>query len=102
MLALLVVSFLTESTVGPVIYLVAASLTLPVGMLIYPALWINSLLTSAVASLFRLGDRGSEVLTLSGVGTVFVLAAIANALVLAELWDARRILGDWFGRHRNR
>ena len=100
-LTLLVASYLTESTVGPVLYLVAAALTLPVGVVIYPALWINSLLAGVLASLFRLEDRGSEVLALSGVGTVFVLAAVANAFVIAELWRARRTFSDWLRRRKH-
>jgi hypothetical protein len=40
-----------------------------------------------------LGEIADEVLTLIGVAVIFAMAAVGNALLIRELWRARRYFG---------
>jgi len=88
---LVIVSFLTQYTVGPALYLTAGALTLPAGVFIYPALWANMLLVGLLVHIMGLSSSAEEYLTLAGVVVVFSLAALANALLARELWRARHL-----------
>ena len=87
---LLVVSFLTQYRIGPALYLTAAALTLPAGVVIYPALWVAAFAVGATVHLLHLGEKADEVLTLIGVAVIFAMAAVGNALLIRELWRAQR------------
>jgi hypothetical protein len=87
---LLVVSFLAQDSIAAVLYLTAAALTLPAGTVIYPALWVAAFAVGASVHSFHLGENADRVLTLIGVAAIFAMAAVGNALLIRELWRARR------------
>jgi hypothetical protein len=89
-MAMVALSFATDDTIGPAVYLTAATLTLPVGVAIYPALWVNVFFVAVLAHVIPGASRFASPLTLAGVIVVFGSAAVANALILRELWRAAR------------
>jgi hypothetical protein len=86
---LLIASALTESTIGPALYLIAIAVTLPTGVLIGPSLWASSFAVALLVQILRLGEQAHEALTVFGVALVFTVAASANALLARELWRVR-------------
>ncbi|SNY68507.1 hypothetical protein [Paractinoplanes atraurantiacus] len=83
---LVAVSSLTGDSIGPALYLTAAALTLPMGFLIYPALWANSIATAILG----LSPGHEAAVARGGVVVVFCLAALANAAVARLLWQVIR------------
>lgn len=85
---LVIASFRTEDTAGPALYLTAGGLTFPAFLLVYPALWVNSIM---VGGLTR-GLMSEVPFSFVGVTLIFTIAAIGNAFLLRALWKAVRQL----------
>ncbi|WP_344652523.1 hypothetical protein [Cryptosporangium japonicum] len=70
---------------APILYFTGWALTLPIGVLIYPALWVNSFVAGLAPT-----DEWSTRIGTCGVLAIFVAAASVNALVGRACLPRRR------------
>lgn len=80
------VPVLDDGPIGQVLYFAAWALTLPTGVLIYPALWINLILVGSLG----LGDDVTLTVTSVSLVVVFGASAAVNALLARSLWSSMR------------
>lgn len=85
-----IASSVTPESIGPALYLLAALLTLPAALLIYPALFVNLFLAGALANLLGLGPVAEQAVIEAGVTVVFLVAALVNAVLLRLMWQSVR------------
>jgi hypothetical protein len=84
------VSFLTQDSTGPALYLLAAGLTLPTGLAIYPALWVNAWLADATHELLGFSGNAAGAVQVAGVFVVFAVAALLNGALASYSWRSIR------------
>lgn len=95
--ALTIASSFTQDSVGPALYLLAGFLTLPTGVLIYPALFVNLFLTGLITTALGFGFGAEDVVREVGVTVIFAGAAFANSVLVRLVWNSIRRINDSTG-----
>ncbi|MFI1996687.1 hypothetical protein [Actinoplanes sp. NPDC020271] len=72
------------------LYLIAAGLTLPAGVTIYPALLLNALSVGVLSDLLDLSQNAADILQGVGVLGAFVVAAFLNGAFMSYGWRSIR------------